>query len=42
MASYAPTFAKVNANGWDINMIWFDSQSTALTPDYYAHMLFAK
>ena len=41
MVSYAPTFAKVNANGWDINMIWFDSQSTALTPDYYAHMLFA-
>ena len=41
MASYAPTFAKVNANSWDLNMIWFDSQSVALTPDYYVQMLFS-
>lgn len=41
MVSYAPTFAKVNANSWDLNMIWFDSQEMALTPDYYAHMLFS-
>ena len=41
MSSYAPTFAKVNANGWDYNMIWFDSQEMALTPDYYALMLFS-
>ena len=41
MASYAPTFAKVNANCWDLNMIWFDSQSVALTPDYYVQMLFS-
>ena len=41
MACYAPTFAKVNANAWDLNMIWFDSHNIALTPDYFAHMLFA-
>ena len=41
MSSYAPTFAKVNANCWDLNMIWFDSQSVALTPDYYVQMLFS-
>lgn len=41
MSSYAPAFAKVNANGWDINMIWFDSQGMALTPDYYVQMLFS-
>ena len=41
MTSYAPTFAKVNANCWDINMIWFDSQSVCYTPDYYAQMLFS-
>lgn len=41
MASYAPTLAKINANSWDINMIWFDSQQTVLTPNYYTQMLFA-
>ena len=41
MASYAPTFAKINANCWDINLIWFDSQQTVLTPDYYVQMLFS-
>lgn len=41
MASYAPTFAKVNANCWDVNMIWFDSQGIALTPNYFVQMLFA-
>lgn len=41
MASYAPTFAKVNANCWDINMIWFDSQNIVLTPNYYTQLLFA-
>ena len=41
MASYAPAFAKVNANCWDLNMIWFDSQSVALTPDYYNQLLFS-
>ena len=41
MTSYAPTFAKVNSNCWDINLIWFDSQSVVHTPDYYAQMLFS-
>ena len=41
MASYAPTFAKVNAQCWDHNLIWFDSQDVALTPDYYNQLLFA-
>lgn len=41
MISYAPTFAKVNAQCWDINLIWFDSQKVCRTPDYYTQMLFA-
>ena len=41
MSSYAPAFAKVNANCWDHNMIWFDSQTMALSPDYFAQMLFS-
>lgn len=41
MASYAPTFAKVNAQCWNINLIWFDSQETVLTPSYYTQMLFS-
>lgn len=41
MASYAPTFAKVNANSWDYNLIWFDSQEAVLTPDYYVQMLYS-
>lgn len=41
MASYAPTFAKVNAQSWNVNLIWFDSQEVVLTPSYYTQMLFA-
>lgn len=41
MASYAPTFAKINAQSWDVNLIWFDSRQTVLTPSYYVQMLFA-
>lgn len=41
MSSMAPTFAKVNANCWDNNMIWFDSQEVALSADYYNQLLFA-
>lgn len=41
MASYAPTFAKINAQCWKINMIWFDSQGIVLTPNYFNQMLFA-
>lgn len=41
MAAYAPTFAKVNAQCWEINLIWFDSQGIVLTPNYYTQLLFA-
>ena len=41
MASYAPTFAKINSQCWDLNMIWFDSQNIVLTPNYFNQMLFA-
>ncbi len=41
MISYAPTLAKINAQCWDVNLIWFDSQNVVLTPDYYVQMLFA-
>lgn len=41
MASYAPTFAKINAQCWNINLIWFDSQEVVLTPSYYTQMLFS-
>lgn len=41
MVSYAPTFAKINAQCWTINMLWFDSQEVVLSPDYYMTMLFA-
>lgn len=41
MISYAPTLAKINAQCWDVNLIWFDSQGVVLTPDYYVQMLFA-
>lgn len=41
MISYAPTFAKVNAQCWDVNLIWFDSKEVCRTPDYYTQMLFA-
>ncbi len=41
MASYAPTFAKVNAQCWTVNLIWFDSQEVVLTPSYYVQMLYS-
>jgi alpha-L-arabinofuranosidase len=41
MASYASTFAKINANSTDTNMVWFDSQDIVLTPNYYTQMLFS-
>ncbi len=41
MASYAPTFAKVNAQCWNVNLIWFNSQEIVLTPSYYVQMLFS-
>ncbi len=41
MTSYAPTFAKLNAQCWAQNLIWFDSQEVILTPSYYNQMLFS-
>jgi alpha-L-arabinofuranosidase len=41
MTSYDKTFAKINANNSDVNMIWFDSQDVVYTPNYYVQMLFA-
>lgn len=41
MTAYAPTLAKINSQNWSINEIWFDSQSTVLTPSYYTQMLYA-
>lgn len=41
MISYAPALAKINAQCWDVNLIWFDSQNVVFTPDYYVQMLFA-
>ncbi len=39
MASYAPAFAKLNAQCWTINGTWFDSQRVAPSPSYYVQML---
>lgn len=40
MSSYAPLFAKSDAEQWDINLIWFDAYDVVLTPSYYVQMLF--
>lgn len=41
MASYGPTFAKINSQCWNVNMLWFDSQSVVYTPSYYVQMLYS-
>lgn len=41
MASYAPTFAKINSQTWEVNLIWFDSQNIVLTPNYFTQMLYS-
>lgn len=41
MAAYAPTFAKIKSNSWDVNMIWFDSRDVVLTPNYFTQMLYS-
>lgn len=41
MASYAPALAKVNAQCWNTNLIWFNSQSVVRTPNYYTQLLFS-
>ncbi len=40
MASYAPLFAKSDAEQWRVNLIWFDAYDVVLTPSYYVQMLF--
>lgn len=40
MASYAPLFAKINAQQWKIDLIWFDDENVVLTPSYYTQMLY--
>lgn len=40
MASYAPLLAKINAQEWTINLIWFNAHKAVLTPSYYTQMLF--
>ena len=41
MTAYAPTFAKINSQNWNVNEIWFDSQEVVLTPSYFTQMLYA-
>ena len=41
MASYETPLAKINAQSKDTSLIWFNSQGTTMTPDYYMQMLFA-
>lgn len=41
MTAYAPTFAKINSQNWTVNMVWFDSQRTVLTPAYFTQMLYS-
>lgn len=41
MSAYAPTFAKINSQNWNVNEIWFDSQEVVLTPSYFTQMLYA-
>ena len=40
-ATNSPTFAKINANSTDANLVWYDSEQLVFTPNYYVQMLFA-
>lgn len=40
-SAYKNTFAKVNANQNETNLIWFNAQDLIFTPSYYTQMLFA-
>ncbi|MGN1097765.1 MAG: alpha-L-arabinofuranosidase C-terminal domain-containing protein, partial [Clostridia bacterium] len=42
MASYAPLFAKLGATQWTPDMIWFDSDTSYGSPDYYVQQLFSR
>ncbi|MBQ7741251.1 MAG: hypothetical protein IJT65_08480 [Eubacterium sp.] len=41
MTSFAPTLSKLRANAKENSLIWFDSQSLVLTPDYYVNLVFS-
>ncbi|MCR5413258.1 MAG: alpha-L-arabinofuranosidase [Kiritimatiellae bacterium] len=40
MASYAPLFARWGHDQWTPDMIWFDTEKSWLTPNYYVQQLF--
>ena len=40
LASYAPLLAKIGANQWAPDMIWFDNQKAYGTPSYYVQKMF--
>ncbi len=41
MTSYAPLLARIGANQWQPNLIWFDESGLVLTPNYYIQRMFA-
>lgn len=41
MSCYAPLLARVGANQWQPDMIWFTQNSVILTPSYYVQQMFA-
>lgn len=40
MASYAPLFARIGHDQWSPNLIWFDRETSYVTPNYYVQQLF--
>lgn len=40
-SSYSPTMAKINAQDYKSNLLWFDSQKVVFTPSYFVQMLFS-
>lgn len=40
LASYAPLFARCGYTQWAPDMIWFDAEKSAATPNYYVQQLF--
>lgn len=42
MASYAPLFARLGATQWSPDMIWFTSDSSYGSADYYVQQLFSR
>lgn len=41
LASYAPLFNRIGHSQWKPDMIWFDSDSVTLTPNYYVQKMYA-